>query len=220
MKITKFAQSCVLVETNNKRILIDPGYLQFDESLLRKQWANIDFLLVTHKHNDHCAANAIKEIVKRPETKFYASQEVSNSHTELSPQIVKEGGILDFDKLKIEVVKAVHGYMPFLQGDKEISENLGYIIDDGEHRVYHTGDTISFKTDYKCDIIFVPICNHGLVMGTYEAAFFAKKTGAKLVIPIHYDNPSYPTDLEKAKEGFKKQWLNYKILEIGESVEF
>ena len=28
MKITRFAQSCLLVEANGKRILVDPGYIE------------------------------------------------------------------------------------------------------------------------------------------------------------------------------------------------
>jgi L-ascorbate metabolism protein UlaG (beta-lactamase superfamily) len=57
-------------------------------------------------------------------------------------------------------------------------------------------------------------------MGPFEAALFAKETGAKLVIPVHYDNPAYPIDLEKVREEFDKQELNYKILDTGESLEF
>lgn len=220
MKIIKFAHSCVLIEINGKRILIDPGNLQFDESLLKNQWADIDIILVTHKHNDHCLDEAIKRITQNPKSKFYTNQEVADAHKELSPQIVKEGDTLNLDDIKIEVVKAVHGYMPFLKGENEIKENIGYIISDGKSRIYHTSDTISFKNDYKCDVIFIPICNHGLVMGTYEASLFAKETNAKLVIPIHYDNPKYPVDLSNAKEEFEKQGLNYKILGIGESINF
>ena len=32
MKITKYNQSCLLVETNNKRILFDPGKFGYVES--------------------------------------------------------------------------------------------------------------------------------------------------------------------------------------------
>ena len=63
MKITKYAQACILIETNGKRILIDPGYLEYTESLL-DEWKDIDILLVTHKHRDHCHLPAIQEILK------------------------------------------------------------------------------------------------------------------------------------------------------------
>lgn len=218
MKLTKFAQSCVLVETKGKRILIDPGAIQFEDSLLDEFWKDIDILLITHKHGDHCHVPSVQKIVTE-KTKFYTSQEVKDTYPELNPEIVKEGDNLEVDDIKVEVVKAVHGYHPGLKGDKEINENIGFIIDDGEKRVYLTSDTIGFKNEYKCNVIFVPVCNHGLVLGAFEAALFAKETGAELVIPYHYDNPAYPVDFDKVKEEFEKQELNYKVLDIKESVE-
>jgi len=56
-------------------------------------------------------------------------------------------------------------------------------------------------------------------MSPWEAALFAKETDAELVIPIHYDNPSHPADFELVKKEFEAQGLNYKFLEIGESVK-
>ena len=106
-----------------------------------------------------------------------------------------------------------------LKGDKEIHENVGYIIDNGEKIAYQTSDTIGFKNEYKCDILLVPVVNHGLVMGPWEAALFAKETGAELVIPIHYDNPKHPADFEQIKKYFSEQELNFKFLEIEESIE-
>ena len=219
MKITRFAQSCILIETNNKKILIDPGYIQYNEFLPNNEWANIDVLLVTHKHGDHCHVDAIQEIVKSPKTKFYTTQEVADTYPELSPEVVKVDDILTFEGIKVEVVKAVHGYIPLLKGGKEINENVGYIVDDGVNRAYHTSDTISFENDYKCDVLFVPVVNHGLVLGPWDAALFAKETGAKLVIPVHYDNPKHPADFEQVKKEFEEQGLNFKFLELGESIE-
>ena len=43
MKITKYNQSCLLVETNKKRFLIDPGKIGYEESLLN-EWKNIDII--------------------------------------------------------------------------------------------------------------------------------------------------------------------------------
>ncbi|MFC1617662.1 MBL fold metallo-hydrolase [Patescibacteria group bacterium] len=219
MKITKFAQSCVLIETNGKRILIDPGYLQYKESYPENEWKNIDILLITHKHGDHCHVDAIKEIVKNPTTKFYTTKEVADAYPELSPEIVKESDILTFDNIKIEVVKAVHGYIPLLKGGKEIYENVGFIIDDGIKRVYQTSDTICFENNYKCDVLLVPVVNHGLVMSSWEAALFAKETGAELVIPIHYDNPSHPANFEQVEKDFNGQDLNFKFLKIEETID-
>jgi len=219
MKITRFAQSCLLIEANGKRILVDPGYIQYKETYPENEWSDIDAILVTHKHTDHCHVDAIKEIVKNPKTKFYTSQEVADAFPELSPEIVKDGDVLTFDDVKVDVVKAVHGWVPPFRGGKEINENIAFIIDDSVNRIYQTSDTICFDNNYRCDAIFLPVVNHGIVMGPWDAALFAKDTGAKLVIPIHYDNPSHSADFELVKKEFEAQGLNYKFLEIGESLE-
>jgi len=57
--------------------------------------------------------------------------------------------------------------------------------------------------------------NHGVVLGSWEATLFAK-----LAIPIHYDNLIHPADFELVKKEFFAQGLNYKFLEIGESLKF
>jgi L-ascorbate metabolism protein UlaG (beta-lactamase superfamily) len=49
MKITHFGHACLLVETGDARILVDPGTMSkgFDE--LR----DLHAVLVTHNHHDH-----------------------------------------------------------------------------------------------------------------------------------------------------------------------
>jgi L-ascorbate metabolism protein UlaG (beta-lactamase superfamily) len=220
MKITKFAQSCLLIETAGKKILIDPGNIQYQETYPNNEWSNVDIILITHKHSDHCHLDGVKELLKNPQTKLYTSNEVANAYPELTINIVKEGDILTFDDLKIEVTKAVHGWVPAMKGtDFAVKENIGFIIDDGKTRAYQTSDTLCFDNDYKCDVICLPFVNHGVVMGPTEAAKFAEMIGVKLVIPIHYDNPKYPGDFEWLKKEFAERNLNYKFLEIGENIE-
>jgi L-ascorbate metabolism protein UlaG (beta-lactamase superfamily) len=219
MKITKYAQSCVLIETKGKRILIDPGQLKWEDSLLTKEWTNIDIILVTHKHGDHCYLEAIKKILQDFNSRFYTSQEVANLIPELNPIIVKENDVLNIEDIKIEVVKAVHGYIPSFKGDKEIDENIGFIIDDGGKRAYITSDSLCFKNEYKCNILLIACSGHGFIMGAFDAALFAKETEASLVIPTHYDHPTYNISIAEIKQEFEKNNLNYKFLEIKEFIE-
>jgi L-ascorbate metabolism protein UlaG (beta-lactamase superfamily) len=219
MKLTRFAQSCVLIKTRGKKILIDPGYLLYKDSLLQNQWADVDAIFVTHKHKDHCFDEVIGAMTKNSKTKFYTTSEVAREYPTLSLDVIKEGDDVRVGEVSVEVVRAVHGYVPTLKGGREVYENVGYIIDDGDKRAYHTSDSICFENDYKCDVLFVPVVNHGLVMGPYDAALFSKETGASLVIPFHYDNPAHPANFMQVEEEFKKQNLNYKILSLGESIE-
>ena len=208
MKITKYPQSCLMVETNNKKILIDAGGLKYQDKFL-DYWKNVDLVLITHK------IDALKELNKP----IYSTQEVQNTYPEIEFNIVKENDVLEFDNIKVEVVKAIHGYNPNLKDGKEVFENVGYIIDDGNCRLYITSDTICFKNDYKVDVVALPITAHGLTMSSYEASLFANELGAKLVLPIHMDNDAYSTDIEYMKDNFEKFNINYKVLEIEETIE-
>ncbi len=214
MKITKYPQSCVMVEINNKKILIDAGGLKYQEKYF-EAWKKAGIILITHKHPDHIKADTLKEL----NIPIYSTQEVQNEFPELNINIVKENDTITLDDLKIEVAKAIHGYNPNLKDGKEVFENVGYIIDDGNHRFYSTSDTICFNNDYKADIVALPVTAHGLTMSSYEAALFAKDLKAKLVLPVHMDNDMYPTDLNYLKENFEKFDIKYKVLDIEETIK-
>lgn len=214
MKITKYPQSCLMVETNNKKILIDAGKLKYQDKFL-DEWRKADIILVTHKHGDHIKSDLL-EILNIP---IYSTKEVQDTYPEIKFNIVKENDILDFGNIKIEVVKAIHGYNPLLKNGGEVPENVGYIIDDREHRLYITSDTICFNNDYKADIVALPVTAHGLTMSAFEASLFSKELGAKLVLPIHMDNEKYPTDIKYMEETFDKFDINYKVLDIEETIK-
>lgn len=214
MKITKYPQSCLYIETNNKKILVDPGNLKYEDRFI-ETWKKADCILITHKHGDHIYSDVLKDL----NIPIYSTEEVQKAYPELNIHIVKEGDAISLGTIKIEAVHAVHGYNPNLKGDKTVLENVGYIINDGKKRFYITSDTICFENDYKADVVALPVTAHGLTMSSYEAALFASALEATLVLPIHMDNPTYPTDLEYMKNTFEKFNTNYKVLEIEESVE-
>lgn len=217
MKITKFPQSCLLIETKGKKILVDPGNLKYKEEYF-DIWNNVDIILITHKHSDHCNTEILEKIDTN--IKIYSSNEVQNAHPTLHINIVKEKDIIGIEnKISIEVVHAEHGYIPPMKTGAKVIENIGYIIDDNETRIYITSDTICFQNEYKCDILCVPVSDYGVVMGAFEASLFAKETNAKLVIPLHADSPKYPVNFDFVKEMFDKNEVEYEILENDESIE-
>ena len=59
MKITKYPQSCLMVETKNKKILIDAGSLKYQDKYL-EEWKQADCILITHKHGDHIHADILE----------------------------------------------------------------------------------------------------------------------------------------------------------------
>jgi len=180
-------------------------------------WNNVDIILITHKHSDHCNTEILEKLNKN--IIIYSTKEVAEANKSLKISIIKENDVIELDNIKIEVVHAIHGYQPLLKGAKEIHENVGYIIDDGKNRLYTTSDTICFRNDYKADILCIPVTGHGLTMSAFEASLYAKEVGAMLTIPIHMDNPAFPPDFNFIKEMFEKYEVEYEILENDESIE-
>ena len=98
--ILKKAILCLLVETNNKKFLIDPGNIGYNESLLN-EWKNIDYILITHRHGDHCNVDAINTIAKRDNAKIYTTKEVADNTSLINPIIIKQGDIIDLENINI-----------------------------------------------------------------------------------------------------------------------
>lgn len=216
MKITKFPQSCLLIETKEKKILVDPGNLKYKEEYF-DIWNRADVILITHKHPDHCNVEVLEKLNKN--ITIYSTKEVQDAYECLNINIIKENDVIKLDDITIEVVHAIHGYQPLLKGAKEIHENVGYIIDDGKNRLYTTSDTICFKNDYKADILCIPVTGHGLTMSAFEAALYAKEVEAILTLPIHMDNPAFPPDFKYIEEMFNKYDVEYEILDNDETIE-
>ena len=221
MKITKFNQSCFLLQTKNKRILIDPGKIGYTESLL-EDWKNIDYILITHKHGDHCNVDAINTIVKRDHAIIYTTKEVIDNSNLINPNIVKQGDIIDLGEIKIEVTKAVHGFFtPMKNKGGEVFENVGYIIDDGDKRFYTTSDTINFNNNYKCDILCMPFNGNGLTLGIIDGVMFAKDINPQILLPVHMEHalPFMNPNIDNLKAEIEKAGINYKIMNLKETIE-
>jgi len=216
MKITKYPQSCMMIETEETKILIDPGMLKYKEKY-GEEWSKANAILITHKHPDHLNSEFLSSIDRQ--MPIYSTKEVKESNANLEINIVKENDTFEINNIKIEVVHAIHGYQPLLKGEKEIHENVGYIIDDGKTRLYNTSDTICFKNEYKADILCIPVTGYGLTMSAFEAALYSKEVGAVLTIPIHMDNTAFPPNYDFIKEMFEKYEIDYEILEIEETIE-
>ena len=150
MKITKFPQSCLLIETKGKKILVDPGTLKYKNEYF-EIWNKVDMILITHKHPDHCNTEVLERLNK--EIPIYSTKEVLEANKTLDISMVKENDVIELDTIKVEVVHAIHGYQPLLKGAKEIHENVGYIIDDGDNRLYTTSDTICFKNEDRKSVV-------------------------------------------------------------------
>lgn len=213
MQITKYPQSAILIEYKNKKILIDPGSYCYNVNFTADNWGKIDILLITHIHEDHCLPEAIKIIKQNnPDLIILSNFEVKEklSPENIDCEILRVGQAKQIDDIKITCIKSIHGDLPSGNPKPDV---IGFLIGD---KFYHPGDTIYLEQKPKTEILFAPICGT-VVMNVKEAARFSKEINPKLTIPIHYDSPKYPVDVNEFVN--EMNGYNVKVLKNGESIE-
>lgn len=78
MRITRLVHSCLLIQEDDTNVLTDPGSYSFADALDQiKVLPKIDYILITHVHEDHCSIAFINHVLDNsPEVKIISNDEV------------------------------------------------------------------------------------------------------------------------------------------------
>src|ERR1700722_20185296 len=90
MKVTKYPQSCLIVEHNGKRILIDPGSF-VAEKYKPEDIGQVDAILITHEHPDHVDVGMIRSLARTMNIDIVANVSAAKILNNLATKIVKDG---------------------------------------------------------------------------------------------------------------------------------
>jgi L-ascorbate metabolism protein UlaG (beta-lactamase superfamily) len=143
-------------------------------------------LLITHDHFDHLSVADLKKVVSE-NTVVVAARECQGKFGGVKMKevkFVKPGDKLTVLDVSIEAVPAYNlnkSFHPKQDG------KVGYVVQMGGVRVYHTGDSdhVPEMSQVKADIALLPVSGT-YVMTAEEAAEAAKALRPKLAIPMHY----------------------------------
>ena len=199
MKITWLGQAGLLIETDGKKIIVDPylsdnvknynpkNYrrLPVDESFLK---IKPDIIAITHNHLDHLDTETLKYYL----TPDYDGTVLSStdSRNELMKNfpcdanyiLFREGTTVCLGNTVFRAVKAEHSE-PHAIGIIITAENKNYYI---------TGDTLynedvfASLPDEKMFALFLPINGVGNNMNIREAQMFASRINAENTVPMHF----------------------------------
>lgn len=225
MKITFFGHATILIEINNKKILVDPfisanslaSHINIDE-------IKCDYIFITHGHQDHIL-DVRKIHENNPDALLVSNYEIVNWFQDkgIKGHPLNHGGKYDFDFGTAKYVNAIHtSGLP----DGSYGGNPGgFVIYNEQNSIYIAGDTALTKdmeliplTCPKLDVAILPIGDN-FTMGYEDACVAADFIACDKIIGCHYDTfPPIEIDKGKAVSYFEDKGKQLMLLEIGESI--
>ena len=176
MKIKKIGHCCLIIETNDKKIMTDPGSYTVEEQVKE---LNIDLILITHEHGDHLHVESLKKIlVNNPNAKIITNNGVG--------KLLGEAGI-EYEVLENKIGKNILGIEIEAHDCKheEIFEeygqvqNTGYFID---KRLFYPGDSF-YNPKKLVEILALPVA--GPWTNIKNPINYALEVKPKICFPVH-----------------------------------
>jgi L-ascorbate metabolism protein UlaG (beta-lactamase superfamily) len=247
-------QSGFLVKHRLGNVLLDPylsdslteKYAQTDKPHVRmtrramspSQLQNVTLVTSSHNHTDHLDAQTLQPLFQvNPGIRFVipeANRQFVCQRVSVAldwPIGIDAGDTLDIHGIQIYAVPAAHNEI-----DRDAEGRchyLGYVIQLGKFRIYHSGDTLRYPAmvqllrPLNIDLALLPINgNHperrvaGNMFGN-EASQLAHECGFKLVVPCHYDMFQFNTESpDLFIQTCKSLSQDYRVLECGQRFHY
>jgi L-ascorbate metabolism protein UlaG (beta-lactamase superfamily) len=208
MKITHLGHACLLVESGDARILIDPG--TFSEGFA--ELGDLHAVLITHKHFDHfdtarigpmMNANPEATLIVERSTADEARESVDTART----QIVSSG-----DKFAVKSVEimAVGGMHASIHPDIDPIPNIGYYFTDSG--LLHPGDEFTPPT-VDVELLALPVS--GTWQSLADAINYLRIVNPAVAFPMHEAVLSRPAIYYNYLNSLKPTSTKFQILEPG-----
>ena len=187
MKITRYFQSCLLVEEGDAKILIDPSG---QEASNIANFGQLDAVIYTHEHGDHFDAAMASQFATSGMPVY--TNAATAKLIKASPKVVNNNDEFMVAGVNIKALELPHCLM---WDGSEGPQNTGFLI---AGKLFHPGDGKEL-TGLSVNMVALPI--NGPDISLKDALTFARQLSAKNVVPIHYDylggNPDVFASLAK-----------------------
>ncbi|WP_068428233.1 MBL fold metallo-hydrolase [Piscicoccus intestinalis] len=185
MRLTSFGHSCLLVEVADLRVLLDPGTFSSGFEQLR----DLDAVLVTHQHPDHCDPDRFAPLVEanpgaRVLLETQTADQLRDGGLRRDVETLTSGTDVTLESrgsaLTVSPVGQRHA---IIHADIPRIDNTGVVLRaDGEPSFFHPGDALDAEPG-DVDLLGVPLNAPWCAMK--ETIEFVRRIGAPRFVPIH-----------------------------------
>jgi len=202
MDIRFLGHAAFALEHGGRTVLIDPFLTGNPKAAASADDIAADAILLTHGHGDHYGDSVA--IAKRTGATVVAITEIAVEIGEEGVDVVdcNLGGTAEFDWGTARLTPAWH---TSTTPKGTVSTPAGLVIEFGDKRIYHLGDTALFsdlalpKRRGHLDVALMCIGGH-YTMDRFDAVAAAELVGADQIIPCHYNTfPPIETDAQAFK---------------------
>ncbi len=176
MKITKLGHCCLVIETNGKRAMTDPGSYTVSEQVKEK---NLDLIIITHEHGDHIHTDSLKEIIKNnPQAQIITNEGVGKllKAIGLPYTVLENKKISNIAGVALEAHDCKHEEIFEELGQVQ---NIGYFIDS---RLFYPGDSL-YNPGKSVEILALPVAGPWTRVRDYMK--YVLEINPKICFPVH-----------------------------------
>jgi L-ascorbate metabolism protein UlaG (beta-lactamase superfamily) len=174
MLLTKLGHSCIRLEKDDTRLVIDPGIWAGPEVL-----AGASAILVTHEHADHLDEGAVRAALSAdPAVQLWANETVAAKFADFGGRAhaVHHGDAVSASGFDVHVYGTDHAR---IDSAIPVVRNTGFAVDG---QVFHPGDSFTVPEE-RVPTLLVPVSAPWLKFG--EVADYIRKVAPERGFWIH-----------------------------------
>jgi L-ascorbate metabolism protein UlaG (beta-lactamase superfamily) len=174
MQLTRMGHSCVRLEKDGRRLVIDPGTLSE-----RAAADGADAILITHEHVDHFDAEVVRgAAAANPDLEIWSNESVAALLADLGPRVhsVQPGRSFEAAGFHVTTNGEWHAQ---IHADIPRVRNACYLVDDA---VFHPGDSVT-RPGRRVTTLLLPV--HAPWLKLSEAIELAREVRPERVVAIH-----------------------------------